>query len=66
MVHIIRDANWCGAIGNAIRQANDGDTIIVDTLLKAKLAEKAVRAQCPAKRLKIEVGYTAQAAIAHG
>ena len=64
MVFVIKDPNWCHAIGEAIRRASDGDTIIVDTILKARLAEKALNAQCPCKHLKIEVGDIAQQAIA--
>lgn len=64
MVFIIRDPNWCSAIGEAIRRANDGDTIVVDSLMKAKLVEKAKKAQCPAKQLSIQVGDVARAAIA--
>lgn len=64
MVFIIQEANWCSAIGDAIRSAKDGDTIVVDTAMKAKLVEKARSVQCPSKQLTIEIGGTARHAIA--
>jgi len=64
MVYLINGTNWCGAIGEAIRRAADGDTILLDSELKVRLAEKAHRAQCPCKRLIIRVGAEERRAIA--
>lgn len=64
MVYLINSPNWCDAIGEAIRRSSDGDVIIVDSELKMRLAEKARKAQCPFKKITIEVGAAAQRAIA--
>lgn len=64
MVFIINSANWCNAIGEAIRQSSDGDVIVVDSAMKVRLVEKAVKAQCPCKKLVIQVGDVTRKAIA--
>ena len=59
MVHVIAGTNWCQDIGTAIRNAADGDVIIVDSSLKAKLAEKSAKTICPQKRLDIQISAAA-------
>ena len=43
MKFVISQANWTSALADALTQAEDGDTISVDTLIRQELATRAAR-----------------------
>ena len=61
MVHVIQGAHWWRYMGGIIRNAADGDIIVVENALKAKLAEKSLLTQCPKKSLQIQIDAVAMA-----
>ena len=43
MKFVIPQSNWASALADALAQAEDGDTISVDTLIRQELATRAAR-----------------------